>query len=577
MLLNEFFTVRPLNEGGNMFPDSADIPKAAAGTVLANLKKALPAELSSQAFATGSAGQKDVSGDMDVMLDNAAVLAWSGQQDQKAAKAALKAALEKAGLKTALSGISVHARVPMGDQFAQVDIMLVDDAATVSKLHQHDYAAMGSTYKGKHKHFILSSAAKAVKNEKYPNGLMWSAFQGLFSRGPDGKKADFITNDPDQIARMLLNPNASAKDLASPQSIVAAIPKAERAAKLAAAKADFDKEGIPLPESSMKISEATGQLKGTDVAKTVKPQPFTGSQPHPFRGMLVGDASKSPKQGMGAKTRIDPDLLNTLALKRIHDKEAEALKKPSEKSKSRKEVVSVYDIDIPDEYVKHYIDTGDKEFALSKSTKWHMVKMPNKFREIVSKDRKWKKIILQIWDLAKEVYRGKSIPQPPKAYPRSQNVSAARLAGLDIGEMRALVRELDLVLADYRKKYGIDIHGLRLPGYAPMENMSEDANPTDKITMDVPLFLRMMEYAKEDAKTDMDLHDVTERAIELMQSHDWLCMENYHELVGGKPTGGEQAAEGKIKGADGKACWDGYRYAGTVKGKDKCIPVKKSK
>jgi len=31
--------------------------------------------------------------------------------------------------------------------------------------------------------------------------------------------------------------------------------------------------------------------------------------------------------------------------------------------------------------------------------------------------------------------------------------------------------------------------------------------------------------------------------------------------------------EGKIKGADGKACWDGYRYAGTKKGKDKCVPV----
>jgi hypothetical protein len=32
--------------------------------------------------------------------------------------------------------------------------------------------------------------------------------------------------------------------------------------------------------------------------------------------------------------------------------------------------------------------------------------------------------------------------------------------------------------------------------------------------------------------------------------------------------------EEKIKGADGKACWDGYRYAGTEDGKDKCVPVK---
>ena len=30
---------------------------------------------------------------------------------------------------------------------------------------------------------------------------------------------------------------------------------------------------------------------------------------------------------------------------------------------------------------------------------------------------------------------------------------------------------------------------------------------------------------------------------------------------------------GKKKGADGKACWTGYRYAGTKNGKDKCVPV----
>lgn len=29
----------------------------------------------------------------------------------------------------------------------------------------------------------------------------------------------------------------------------------------------------------------------------------------------------------------------------------------------------------------------------------------------------------------------------------------------------------------------------------------------------------------------------------------------------------------KIKGADGKACWPGYRYAGTSQGKDNCVKV----
>jgi hypothetical protein len=32
-------------------------------------------------------------------------------------------------------------------------------------------------------------------------------------------------------------------------------------------------------------------------------------------------------------------------------------------------------------------------------------------------------------------------------------------------------------------------------------------------------------------------------------------------------------SEAKKKGADGKACWKGYRYAGTEDGKDKCVKV----
>lgn len=31
--------------------------------------------------------------------------------------------------------------------------------------------------------------------------------------------------------------------------------------------------------------------------------------------------------------------------------------------------------------------------------------------------------------------------------------------------------------------------------------------------------------------------------------------------------------EEKVKGIDGKACWKGYKYAGTENGKDKCVPI----
>ena len=32
----------------------------------------------------------------------------------------------------------------------------------------------------------------------------------------------------------------------------------------------------------------------------------------------------------------------------------------------------------------------------------------------------------------------------------------------------------------------------------------------------------------------------------------------------------------KEKGADGKACWDGYKYAGTEDGKDKCVKMEEA-
>ena len=35
----------------------------------------------------------------------------------------------------------------------------------------------------------------------------------------------------------------------------------------------------------------------------------------------------------------------------------------------------------------------------------------------------------------------------------------------------------------------------------------------------------------------------------------------------------EILTEGKKKGADGKACWDGYRYDGTENDSDKCVKV----
>jgi len=64
------------------------------------------------------------------------------------------------------------------------------------------------------------------------------------------------------------------------------------------------------------------------------------------------------------------------------------------------------------------------------------------------------------------------------------------------------------------------------------KQMKEAFNPTDTIKMDVPLFLRMLEYAREDAKTDLDLHDIAERLISIGRSGNTLSMRDYDRIVG---------------------------------------------
>jgi len=66
----------------------------------------------------------------------------------------------------------------------------------------------------------------------------------------------------------------------------------------------------------------------------------------------------------------------------------------------------------------------------------------------------------------------------------------------------------------------------------PQQPQVKTPNPTDRVTMDIPLLLRIMEYSKEDAKTDMDLHHVTEKLIELSRNGQPLSMKDYESIVG---------------------------------------------
>jgi hypothetical protein len=83
-----------------------------------------------------------------------------------------------------------------------------------------------------------------------------------------------------------------------------------------------------------------------------------------------------------------------------------------------------------------------------------------------------------------------------------------------------------------------------------MEDQEQEGNMVDVITVDVPLFIRLLEFAREDATDDMKLHSVTEKLTELCQDGDIMTMEQYDDIVGdtvnGADTSGMNAVEDKM-------------------------------
>lgn len=61
--------------------------------------------------------------------------------------------------------------------------------------------------------------------------------------------------------------------------------------------------------------------------------------------------------------------------------------------------------------------------------------------------------------------------------------------------------------------------------------VNDEENPIDVIKMDIPLLIRVMEFAREDAKTDMDLHTAAENMVELSKDDRVLNMDDYSSII----------------------------------------------
>jgi hypothetical protein len=230
-------------EGGNVFKDANGravtqrINQTDVKTTLAWLEELVPG-LDLQNNTLGSTGIKDTSGDLDIAVDANAVT-----KDQLETR--LKQWAASHGFKpedyVKKSGTAVHFLTPINGRpdlgYVQSDFMFLNNVPWSKFV----LGAMptDSKYKGRERNVLMNSIAKSM-------GYKLNQIAGIADRATD----KLITDDPDQVAKLLLNRTATRQDLASVETILQALstdPK--RDAKLADFKQHMEREGLPFMES----------------------------------------------------------------------------------------------------------------------------------------------------------------------------------------------------------------------------------------------------------------------------------------------------------------------------------------
>ena len=230
-----------LLEGGNVFKDEQGQPL----TQRINLADIQPTvkwlesitDLPLLDNMLGTTGLKATSGDLDLAVD-------SNKVDKEQFFQKLSGMIQQRGQDprnwVRKSGTAVHLLTPIGGRqgrgFVQTDFMFLPKPEFSKWILRSDPK---SEYKGATRNILINSMAKAM-------GYKLNQIAGIANRETN----ELITDDPDEIARMLLNPQATRDDLASVERIMAMLkadPKREQ--KLADFRDHMQRAGTPLDES----------------------------------------------------------------------------------------------------------------------------------------------------------------------------------------------------------------------------------------------------------------------------------------------------------------------------------------
>ena len=313
--------INRLLEGGNVFKDAQGQPltqRISQGDVPATIKwleGVTGLDLSDDKDPAtgyprrwlGSTGKKSTSGDLDLAVDS-----------NEISKPQLKANLDQFITKmkqdprdwVKLSGEAVHFKTPIaGDPkkgFVQTDFMLMPN------LNWGTFwlaGGAGSEYKGMYRNILMSSVAKAL-------GLKASA-KGIISRATE----NVLTMEPDQAAKILLGPASTVKDLATVETIYAALSKdSDRDAKLHDFREYLARDGLQEPgqvqESDSSfiarlrdriVNQGMQPLVEADETIPAKKDPRI---PHPEDAFFMGDSQAASRaiQGLEAAASNDKNI-----------------------------------------------------------------------------------------------------------------------------------------------------------------------------------------------------------------------------------------------------------------------------
>ncbi|CAB4138138.1 hypothetical protein UFOVP328_331 [uncultured Caudovirales phage] len=247
-----------LHEGGNIFKDASGraltqrINQTDVKSTIAWLEQLTGLELQDNTL--GSTGRKATSGDLDLAVD-------ANQITKDQLVQHLTQWAQSHGLKPEeyirKSGISVHLKTPINgrpDQgHVQTDFMFLKDVPFSKFILS---APGNSNYRGQDRNVLMNSIAKSM-------GYKLNQTAGLQDRATN----EIISNDPDQIAKILLNKSATRNDLHSVETIIAALaqdPKKDD--KLKDAREHFAREGVPFMEG-MELKPPTGYTEVNFLAK----------------------------------------------------------------------------------------------------------------------------------------------------------------------------------------------------------------------------------------------------------------------------------------------------------------------